>query len=225
MEQHADDLWTETRDQRFLGLEVGTRMTVVRLPDGGLWLHSPVAPSPELVDELGKLGPIRCLVAPNRFHHLYVGAWREHAPEAAIFGAPRLAEKRADLVFDGVLGDGPDPRWAGTLDQVWMQGFRLAEEVVFFHAASSTLIASDLGFNVGPSAPLGTRIALRAIGAAGPLQPTLLERLGIRDRPAFRQALERVLAWPFERVIVAHGDVLEREGPARLREAYAFLLS
>lgn len=40
---------------------------------------------------------------------------------------------------------------------------------------------------------------------------------------AFRSSLDRILAWPFERVIVAHGDVVEAGGKEALAEGYAFL--
>ena len=39
----GNDIWVAERPQRFYGLEVGTRMTVLRLADGSLLLHSPIA--------------------------------------------------------------------------------------------------------------------------------------------------------------------------------------
>ena len=33
-----DDIWVATRRQRFWGLETGTKMTIVRLSDGGLFV-------------------------------------------------------------------------------------------------------------------------------------------------------------------------------------------
>ena len=44
----AENLWVEERSQRFYGLEVGARMTVMRLEDGSLLLHSPVSLDPQL---------------------------------------------------------------------------------------------------------------------------------------------------------------------------------
>jgi hypothetical protein len=54
--------------------------------------------------------------------------------------------------------------------------------------------------------------------------PTYLERLLVRDRAAARRSLERILAWDFERVVVAHGAVLESGGREALRAAYTWLL-
>jgi hypothetical protein len=36
-------LWIKRVPLRFFGLQMGTRMTVVRLDDGGLFVHSPTA--------------------------------------------------------------------------------------------------------------------------------------------------------------------------------------
>jgi hypothetical protein len=56
------------------------------------------------------------------------------------------------------------------------------------------------------------------------LAPTFFERLLVRDRAALRRSLRRVLAWPFERVVVAHGEVCERGGRQELARAYAWAL-
>ena len=64
MRQLDSDLWITDSPLRFLGVEMGARMTVVRLPDGKLLLHSPIAPTPELVREVEALGPVAFLVRP-----------------------------------------------------------------------------------------------------------------------------------------------------------------
>lgn len=224
MQQLHSDLWIADSPLRFLGLEMGTRMTVVRLPGSELWLHSPLAATAELVRAVGALGRVAYLVAPNRFHHLFVGEWQQAFPDAATWVAPGLESKRADLSVTGVLGDEPEPGWAGALDQVRLQGLPLVNEVVFFHRPSATLIASDLAFNIGASSPWGTRLAFRLAGTFGRLSPTLLERLLVRDRAAFRGSLARILEWPFERVVVAHGDVREHDAREELLRGYAWVL-
>jgi len=223
MQQIHSDLWVTESSLRFLGLEVGARMTVVRLPGPKLFLHSPIAVSPELLKEIKALGPVAYLVAPNRFHHLFVSQWKQACPEAAVYVAPGLETKRPELAIAGVLTDEPEPGWAETVEQVLMGGFPLANEVVFFHRPSRTLIATDLAFNLGPSSPLATRLFVRLAGTYGSLAPTLLERLAVRDRAAFRRSLERILEWPFERVVVAHGDVSEQGGREELIRGYRWL--
>ena len=224
MQQLHSDLWIADSPMRFVGLEIGAQMTMVRLPGSELLLHSPVAATVELVREVKALGPVAYLVAPNRFHHLSVGEWLQACPEASVYVAPGLDKKRPDLKIAGVLTDEPEPGWAGTIDQVLVVGFPLANEVVFFHRPSTTLIATDLAFNVGSSSPPLTGLAFRLGRAYDRLSPTLLERLFVRDRPAFRRSLERVLEWPFERVVIAHGQVSETGGREELARGYSWVL-
>jgi hypothetical protein len=199
-------------------------MTVVRLPGPKLLLHSPIAAAADLLREVKALGPVAYLVAPNRFHHLFVGEWQRACPDASIYVAPGLETKRADLTIAGILADEPEPGWKDAVDQVLVGGFPFANEVVFFHRPSATLIATDLAFNVGSSSPPLTRLTFRLAGAYGRLSPTLLERLFVRDRAAFRQSLERILEWPFDRVVVAHGEVSEKGGREGLVRGYSWIL-
>jgi len=225
MQQLDSDLWIAESPLRFLGVEMGSRMSVVRLRSGQLLLHSPIRVTPELVREVTALGRVAYLVAPNRLHHLFVGEWKHACPEAAIHVAPGLDRKRPDLQIAGVLADAPHAGWADAVDQVILRGCPFMNEVVFFHRSSSTLLAADLAFNIGSSSPRLTRLAFRLGGTYSRLSPTLLERLLVRDRAAFRRSLEQVLAWPFERVVVAHGEVSETGGRESLVDGYSWVLS
>jgi Domain of unknown function (DUF4336) len=221
----SKNIWIAERPQRFYGLEVGTRMTVIRLADGSLLLHSPVSLDPGLRRELESIGRVRFTVAPNRVHHLYAGAVAEAYPEARLWVAPGLDRKRPDLVFVAVLGDEAPAEWKDEVDQVFFRGRPYENEVVFFHRASRTLIMCDLAFNFGPRAATPTRLLMRLLRSYGRFGPSRLDPLLIRDRRAARQSLERILAWDFDRVVVAHGDVLESGGREALRQGYAWLLT
>ncbi|RIK92978.1 MAG: hypothetical protein DCC71_24285 [Proteobacteria bacterium] len=204
-------------------LDIGTRMTVVRLPDGGLLLHSPVeadAPTRAAVDALG---PVRFVCAPNRVHHLYAGGWKTAYPDARLLGAPGLARKRRDLRFDGELGDAPDPAWGGVLDTLLLRGAPWLDEVAFLHRPTRTLLLTDSAFHPTPASRRGLRIWTTVSRVRGGFGPNAVARLAIRDRAAFRASLERVLAWDFDRVVVTHGEVLESGGEQALRRAYAWL--
>ena len=220
----AEDLWVVERPQRFYGLEVGARMTVMSLADRSLLLHSPVPLGPQLRSELDRLGTVRFVLAPNRFHHLYAGDVLRAYPEARLWVAPGVERKRPDLAFVDVLGDEPPREWNGEVDQLFFRGRPFENEVTFLHRASRTLVLCDLAFNFGPRAPAITRMVMRLVGGYGSFTTTRLCPFLIRDRPAARQSLERMLSWDFDRVIVAHGEVLESGGHAALRAAYDWLL-
>src|SRR5947207_1558910 len=134
--QIADNLWVTERPQRFFGVEIGTRMTIIRLDGGALFVHSPVHLDAQTRGHLDELGPVRFVIAPNRMHHLYVGEYFDAYPQATIYAAPGLPQKRSDLKFHGVLGEGPPAGWAGQIDQLHFPAEPMLNEIVFCHRAS-----------------------------------------------------------------------------------------
>jgi hypothetical protein len=219
----TDGLWSITRPLRFLGLETGTRMTIVRLSDGRLWVHSPVALDDRLRAEVDALGEVAAIVAPSRFHHLYVGDWRKAYPNAVRACCPGLERKRPDLSWDRILGDTPEPEWRADIDQVFFGARSLENEVVFFHRASRSIILVDAIFNFGQHESAVTRwVSLLLMGGWAP-GTTLLERLIIRQRAAAREQVDRMLAWNGERIVLAHGAIIPSGGTEVIRRAYAWL--
>jgi len=217
------DLWVTERAQRFLAAEMGTRMTVIRLADGGLFIHSPVALGNATRAELATLGPVRHVVAPNRYHHLYVAPYLSAYPEAQVYAAPGLPEKRRDLRFHEVLSDDAPAAWAGQIDQLVFRPLPILNEVVFFHRPSRTLIVCDLVTNVERSSSPLTRLFFWLDDSYGKLGAGRLWRLLIRDRPAARGAIDHILSWDFDRIIMAHGNVLETGGCDAFRAGFAWL--
>lgn len=224
LQQLDDTLWVIDHPFRMMGIPVGTRTTLVRLSDGGLFMHSPGPLTPRLAKQIDELGPVRCIVAPNMFHHLFLPENARNWQGATVHVAPGLAAKRKDLSFDEELGDGPSPIWAGDLGQVWVHGSGQVNEVAFHHPASRTLILTDLAFNVRHSASRPLRVFLKTMGVYGRFGPSRMVRWAHRDRDALRASIDKILAWDFERVIVAHGEVLERGGREALRAGYDWLL-
>ena len=224
LRQLAENLWIADRPQTFYGLPVGTRMTVIRLAGDRLLLHSPVALDDRLRGELDALGRVSFAVAPNRVHHLYAGKVAATYPGVRLWVAPGLERKRPDLRFEAVLGDDAPAEWRDEVAQVFFRGRPYENEVVFFHRASRTLVMCDLAFNFGPRSPAPTRFLMKLLRSYGRLAPSTLDPLLIRDRRAARESLERILAWDFDRIIVAHGDVLESGGHETLCRGYAWLL-
>jgi len=222
--QLDDDLWVIDHAFTMLGMPIGTRTTLIRLQDGGVFLHSPGPLDVQLAKQIDALGPVRCIVAPNKFHHLFVAENARAWQGATVHLAPGLAAKRKNLSFNEELSDAPAQAWKGQLEQVWIHGAPAMNEIVFFHAASRTLVLTDLCFNVPDSPSLLARLFLKANDAYGRFGPSRMLRLMLRDRAAGRASLEQVLAWDFERVVLSHGDVVEQGGRARMREAFGWLL-
>lgn len=207
----ADGLWTIDLLRRFPGgVRLPARGTVVRLSDGGLWVHSPTPLSPELTAAIDAEGPVRHLIGPNRLHHLSLGDWAARYSAAQLWGAPGLAEKRRDLKFDGAVGSpSAAPGWTADLEPLLLAGAPALNEVVFYHRATRTLICSDLLFNVTHPATWMTGLALTMMGTKGRLATSRTWWMYAKDRAALKHSLEHLLRWDFARVIPAHGDVVE----------------
>jgi hypothetical protein len=207
-----------------------TRMAVVRLGDGGLWLWSPLAPTAPLRARIDALGPVRHLVSPNRLHYAHLGACKGAWPDATVWASPGVRDRaRAQgiaVAFDRDLGDAPPPDWAAEIDQTIFRGSSVLGEVVFFHRASATLILADLIENFEPAkvAP-GWRWIMRLGGVLDPDGKTPLDlRLTyLFGRKAARASLARLLAWQPRRLILAHGRWYEQDATAELRRAFRWL--
>ena len=225
------DIWTaEGPIVSFYTFAYPTRMVVVRLADGGLWLWSPIALTDDLVAETTALGDVRHLVSPNPLHHLYLSQWKAAFPHARIWGPPSTIDKRRDLHFDGALTDDAPPDWAGQIDQVLFGGSLMMEEVVFFHRASRTAILADLSENLSEDflarhwSPWRRRLA-RLWRITEPWGWAPLEwRLSFTDRRRARRAAERIIAWDAEKVVVAHGPLQTENGRAYLERALSWIV-
>ena len=216
-----ENLWVGEARLRYLGVQMGRRMTVIRLTEGGLLVHSPMPLGEELRGEFAELGPVRYVVPASNLHgHLDMEQYAAAYPEARLFAAPGLADKRTGLCFDGELSATSDPAWADDLDQVLFDGHRLLDEVEFFHRASRTLIAGDLIFNIGYRWPLWTRLFVNGPRLRRRVGPTPLFRSAVRDKGAARRSVDRILRWEFERVLPGHGDVIETGGHQAVEEGF-----
>ena len=220
-----DRLWTREMPLRLFGVELGTRMSVVRISGegSGLWLHSPVALDRPLKETLDGLGQVRFVVCPNMGHHMFAAGYFAAYPDAGFYAAPGLPEKRSDLPFRGVLGDAPEPGWTKDLEQAHFRGNRMVREVVFCHQESRTLIVADLVQSADSGSPLLTRLVKRLTGTYERPGLPLPFRFGFRDKAAARASVERILSWDFDRIVLCHGPIVESGGKDVFREAYSFL--
>ena len=210
----------------FHGFPYPTRMAVIRLAKGELFLWSPVRLDAALRAEVDALGPVAHLVEPNALHHLFLPDWVHAYPAARVYASPGLAKKRRDIRFDAELGDAPDPGWAGQVEQIMLKGSFMLTEIFFFHQQSRTALICDSI----QSFPRGWFKGWRGLLARldGIVQPGIGAprewRLSFLDRKAARAAVERLLVLGPERVVLAHGDRVAVDGAGLIRRGFAWLL-
>jgi hypothetical protein len=223
----ADALWiVEGPILRWVTMPFSTRMTIARLGDGGLFIHSPIPLTDEIRAFVAKLGTPRWIVSPNKLHHLFMRPWRDAYASARMFAPPGLRAKRPDLAFDGDLGDAPDPAWRDEIDQILFPGSRLLEEIVFFHKRSQAAIFGDLieNFDGRMLSPFHRFIA-RLGGVLAPNGKTPADfRLTFRgDRDQARESVRRILAWQPRAAIMCHGVPVLEDATPFIESAFSWL--
>ena len=198
-----------------------TRMTVVRLANGELFLHSPIAFDGALAAELSRMGPIRHLVSPNQWHYAHIGEWQRAFPDAMVWGS-RAAERRArarqiPVRFTHYLGTKPSPEWSEEIDQARMPG-GIFGEYIFFHRASATLILTDTIINVESSKTDQLWISVARL--TGMTAPTGGLFFGLRvplllQRKKAKATFAQIRAWEPKCIVLAHGTIFD--DPAEVR--------
>ena len=226
----ADGVWiVDSGPINAMGLTLPVRMTIFRLGDGDLFLHSPTQFSPQLAKAVEKLGRVRHLVAPNIAHWTFLADWQRAYPDAKTWAVPGLRDRtqvRASAVrIDAVLSETAPTEWAGTLDQGIVEAGVGFNEAWFLHRTTRTLVLVDLIENLEPE-KLGpvSRLVMRAAAATRGTTARYL-RVPVRLGGAqTEEAIRAIVELEPERVIFAHGRPFERNGAAKLRSAFAWLI-
>ncbi len=227
LRQIDSGLWVAEQPLRYFGLTVGTRMTVVELAERNLAVISPIQADPVTVSQLAELGNVQDIIAPNLYHYLFAADFKALYPNATFWAAPGLDAKRPELLIDRIIEPQACRIW-NQLEYLFFDGFRTLglqgidalNECVFFHPGSRTLILTDTAFHFDESFPIITQLATRIMGGYKSLTPSLLERLATTDRQTVRRSVEQILNWDFERVIMAHGSIVEQNGKQQFRQGY-----
>jgi hypothetical protein len=223
----AENIWiVDGPEISFGGLPFSTRMTVIRLQNGNLFIHSPTPLDKALKAEIGALGTVKHLISSNFIHYWWIGEWHGHYPDAIRWASPKVRPRAAKqgIEFDRDLGDAPDVEWADEIDQIIVRGGRAMEEVEFFHRASRTLILTDFIENFEPKR-IHSRIMRFLLKLGGVVDPDgkmpvdiYLLFFGRRDK--LKAAVQTMINWAPERIILAHGRWYEKDGVKELRRAF-----
>lgn len=199
----------------FYGLPYSTRMTVIKLSNGNLWIHSPEKLNEELKEELGTLGKVEHLIFPNKLHHLFLPEWLAAYPDAKCYASPGLIAKRQDIEFTKELSNIPEKEWVDEIEQTVFKGSPLLEEVVFFHIKSKTLILTDLIENFNSAVfnwwqkPIAWLAGILSPNGKTPLDWRMSFLFG---KAKARVALDIMLAWKPKNIIISHGECIFENG-------------
>lgn len=205
--QLADDVVVMSFPLRFFGIDFGRNVTLLRLGDGRVVIHSTAPFTEKDVAAIRAFGEPAWLVDATLLHDTFAKEGSAALPNLVYLAPSGFTEvtEVATLPLET-----PPADWADEIQVLKIEGTRKNEHVLF-HVRSRTLVVADLFF----SFPAETRgwprfFARRIMG----LPPSLFGvsrffRMLISDKDAFERSLRRMLEWDFERVVVAHREPLE----------------
>ncbi len=214
---------------RYGGLDLFGRTTIIKLDNGDLIVHDPCKIDDAVRAEIDSLGVVRFILVPGSYHHLFVTDFQQHYPDAETFLCPGLERKRPDISFDWILGNQPDPRWGGVLEQVVVQGTRYMWEVAFFHKPSRTLILVDLLENIGDDYRHDAGWLLQfwwkyVFRMWNNPKAAPEYQMGWGNKHVVKMALDKMIGWEAQRIILAHGENIEGHVNEILRKAWKKVL-
>jgi len=160
-------------------------------------------------------------------HFWWIPQWREAYPDAQVYLAPRVREQAgAHIDFPAAeLRDESGYPWDGQIDTVAAPGDFMIE-FEFFHRASRTLVLTDLIENFEPSKVSRAMRWLTWLGGVRDPDgqtPRDMRFTFRRHRPELRRALEVMVSWNPERLILAHGRWYSRDAVGELRRALRWI--
>lgn len=186
------------------------RSTLIKLNNGDNILISPVKFNDGQLSELHKSPPTH-IVAPNNFHHMYINSAAELFPKAKLLAAPGLQQKRADIKWSSSLDEESWP-YQNELQMIFVGGAPKYNECVFYHKPTRTLITTDLFFNFKNLSNNFGNLIYKIMGSFNKPAVSRLLKILTRDKVRLKKDLARVLELDFDRLVMAHGEIVEAGG-------------
>lgn len=216
----TDSIWTMEQPSNFLGVPLGLRMTIIRLTQQQLIIHSAIPYSEKNDALIQALGEVRYLIAPNLEHTRFINEWRQRYPNAQLY-----APSAVSFDYNVALEDNNSPlSQHSDLFYLKIDGMPRLQEFVFFHPQSQTLILTDLAFNLGKAMSLWGRTFLQLNGAYQRFTPSRILKSMIKDEDAFCNSLQQVQQWDFKQIIIAHGTPITDNAKERFNQAFKWAL-
>ena len=225
-----DQIWIIEYPVRFAGINLFARMSIIKLANGDLIIHDPCEITDSVKQQIDALGEVKYIIAPGSYHHLFVTDFQQKYPDAETFLCPGLERKTPDIKFDWILGNRVDPRWDDEIEQLVIQGTRFIWEVAFFHKPSNTLLLVDLLENIGDDFQHPTGWLLRfwwkvVYKMWNKPKAAPEYQMGWGRKDIVKNGLNKIISWKAERIILAHGELIEGNVTNILRSAWHKVLN
>lgn len=219
----AENLWWVQGD--LPGMSLKRCMTVARLLDGRLVIHSAIALQESAMQELLAWGTPAFLIVPSAYHRLDAPAYKARFPGLKVLapsGSRAKVEQKVGV--DGIYEDFPEQADVHLQTLIGTKG---REGVMLVKSSDGTsVVFNDVMMNMDKKQDLLGYLFTTLMGSApGPRISRLSKLALVGDHQVLRQELEAFAALPdLARVIVAHEKVTSgADALACLRGAMTFL--
>jgi hypothetical protein len=201
---------------RTLGIDFRRNVTLLRLNDGRVVIHSTAPFTDEDIAAIYRFGEPAWLVEATLMHDTF--AKEGHTAFRDLpYLAPDGFTKASGISTDSLHP--PPSDWNGQIDVFRIDGMRMNEHALF-HRRSRTLVVADLFFSL----PAETRgwpgfFARHFMRLPQLFGISAFFRLMINDRPAFERSVNALMQSDFEKVIVAHWKPLDTHAKPEVERA------
>lgn len=217
VERLAENLWWVQGDLPKMTLK--RVMTVARLDDGRLVIHSGIALEDGLMRELEAWGTPAFLLVPNAGHRLDAPAYKRRYPALQVLTPSGARDKVSQVVaVDGTYEDFP------ARDDVQLRtlaGIGSSEGVMTVRSRDGvTVVLNDIMFNMDRKRDVLGFFFTTLLGSApGPRVSRLAKLVFVKDRVALKREFVTLAELPeLQRVIVAHEKIASGSDARRALE-------
>ena len=194
---------------RALGVDFKRNVTLLRLGDGRLAIHSSAPFTEQDVANIRHFGQPAWLVEATLMHDTFAKDGHRAFPDLPYLAPEDFA--KASGISTRPLSPAPSD-WLGEIDVIKTDGVR-SNEHALFHRPSRTLVVADLFFSFRKDIQGWQRFFVchfmrlpRMFGISA-----FFRRFMLRDKEAFKNSLSALLSLDFERLVVAHSEPIEKD--------------
>ena len=215
--QLAEDVAVMQFPLRAFGVDFLRNVTLLRLRNGRLIIHSSAAFEPEDQRAIGRFGEPGWLVEATVMHDTFAKKAQTTFPTIPYLAPPGLGKSSGLTVQP--LHPAPDG-WSGEVEDLEIDGLRGPNEHVFYHRAARILVVADLLFHFPPNTHGWPRFFVHHVMQL-PRLVGISSFFGmmIRDKGAFSRSIRKLLEWDFQQIVVAHAEPLRRDAKVVLMDA------
>ena len=207
--QLTDDVALISFPWRTLGIDFKRNVTLLRLGDGRVIIHSSAPFTEQDIAAIRRCGQPAWLVEVTLMHDTFAKQGYQAFPDLPYLAPEGFAE--ATGISTTPLCPPPSD-WAEEIDVLKLGGVR-SNEHALFHRRSRTLVPADLFFSFPENIRGWPRFFVRHFMRLPRLfgVSAFFRRLVVRDKEAFKRSLNSLLALDFERLVVAHSESIEKD--------------